>query len=193
MLNVAGLLNIFPSQAKQVTKPNKCTFSQTDTKGNIICYFAPMQDYIKQLQCGRRSTVEGKGSVSGRRSSPKASVTSHRVEGEETDWPALWGAVSSGRIPKDTRWPQPAPTWWGAHSVCRRSSPSPTLRPKPRPSWVTWSCVLPATHKCTQPKAIYDPGVRMKPEGTKKKKVKMKKKLRYPIPPWCFFFFFFFF
>lgn len=58
---------------------------------------------------------------------------------EETDWPVLWGAASSRRIPKDTQWPQPAPTWWGAHSVCRRSSPSPTLRPKPRPSWVTCS------------------------------------------------------
>lgn len=58
-------------------------------------------------------------------------------QGAETDWPALWGAVSSGRIPKDSQWPQPAPTWWGAHSVCKRSSPSPTLRPKPRPSWVS--------------------------------------------------------
>lgn len=103
-------------------------------------------------------------------SASSAGVTSLRVEGEETDWPALWGAASSGRSPKDTRWPRPAPTWWGAHSVCRRSSPSPTLRPEPRPSWVTWSCVLPATHKCTQPKAIYDPGVRMKPGRNKKKK-----------------------
>lgn len=64
-------------------------------------------------------------------------------QGEETDWPARWGAVSSGKIPKDTQWPQPAPTWWGAHSVCRRSSPSPTLHPKPRPSWVT----CPASYK----------------------------------------------
>lgn len=29
-------------------KTKKCTFSQTDT-GNIICYFAAMQDYNKQL------------------------------------------------------------------------------------------------------------------------------------------------
>lgn len=58
-------------------------------------------------------------------------------QGEETDWPARWGAVSSGKIPKDIQWPQPALTWWGAHSVCRHSSPSPTLHPKPRPSWVT--------------------------------------------------------
>ncbi len=57
--------------------------------------------------------------------------------GGVSDWPVLWGAVSSGRIPKDIQWPQPVRTWWGAHSVCKRSSPSPTLRPKPRPSWVT--------------------------------------------------------
>lgn len=72
----------------------------------------------------------------------------------ETHWPAPWGALYAGRIPKDTQWWPPAPTWWGAHSVCRRSSPSTTLRPKPRPSWVSCpaSYLQPINGPNTEPK-----------------------------------------
>lgn len=91
-------------------------------------------------------------------------------QGEETDWPAPWAAASSGRIPKDTQWPQPARTWWGVHSVCRRSSPSPTLRPKPRPSWVT--CL--ASYQ--QP--INVPTPKPKIQSVRMKKKKKREKVR---------------